>query len=323
MDRVILALVVVVGVPLATVAYVAVIEWALKFLPYKTRGKLRPWLWLAPGLLLLAFYLVYPTVNTIYLSFLDARSENWVGLDNFRFAFTDSNMVSAFKNNLLWLIFFTAATVGLGLIVAVLTDRVRYETAVKALVFLPMAISAVAAGVIWKLMYEWDPPGTAQTGTVNAALGVVPGFEPQAWLVNTDYNNAALIVIGIWLWTGFCTVIFSAGLKGIPEELLEAARVDGANELQIFRHVTLPLMASTIAVVATTMIINVLKVFDIVYLMTNGNYDTEVIANRMYKEMFNFRHFGRASAIAVVLLLLIVPVMVYNIRRFREQEAIR
>lgn len=324
MDRIILGVVVVVGVPLATVAYVALIEWLLKFLSYDARGKLRPWLWLAPAFILLAFYLVYPTVNTIYLSFFDARSESFVGLDNFEFAFTNSDMLDAFKNNLLWLIFFTACTVGFGLIIAVLTDRVRYETAVKALVFLPMAISAVAAGVIWKLMYEWEPAARAQTGTVNAALdAVVPGFEPQAWLVNTDVNNAALIVIGIWLWTGFCTVILSAGLKGIPEELLEAARVDGANEFQIFRHVTLPLMASTIAVVATTMIINVLKVFDIVYVMTNGNFDTEVIANRMYKEMFNFRHFGRASAIAVVLLLLIVPVMIYNIRRFREQEALR
>jgi len=151
----------------------------------------------------------------------------------------------------------------------------------------------------------------------------VPGFEPQAWLFNRTTNNPALIVIGIWMWTGFAMVILSAGIKGIPEELVEAARVDGANEWQILRHITIPMLRSTIAVVTTTMIINVLKIFDIVYVMTNGNLDTEVIANRMYKEMFNFRHFGRASAIAVVLLLAIVPVMAFNIRRFQEQEALR
>lgn len=212
----------------------------------------------------------------------------------------------------------------MGLILAVLTDRVRYETIVKGIIFLPMAISYVAAGVIWKLMYQFQPAGEAQNGTVNAILtSIIPGFEPKAWLFNTTFNNAALIIIGIWIWTGFCMVVLSGSLKGISEELLDAARVDGASEWQIFWYVILPLMKSTIAVVTTTMIINVLKIFDIVYVMTNGNLDTEVIANRMYKEMFNYRHFGRASAIAVILLLATIPVMLANIRRFQQQEEIR
>ena len=148
-------------------------------------------------------------------------------------------------------------------------------------------------------------------------------FEPKAWLFDTSFNNPALIIIGIWIWTGFCMVVLSAALKGIPEELMEAARVDGANEWQVFWNIILPLMMSTVAVVATTMVINVLKIFDIVYVMTNGLLNTEVVANRMYKEMFNYRHFGRASALAIVLLLATIPVMIINIRRFRRQEEIR
>jgi alpha-glucoside transport system permease protein len=324
MGRLLTALVVIAGVPAATVAYVAVVEWSLARLSFKARPKLRPWLWLAPALLLLTFYLVYPTLNTIYLSTLNADSTEFVGLANYVVAFTSPVMVESFRNNIVWLVFFTACTVTLGLLIAVLTDRVRYESVVKALVFLPMAISFVAAGVIWKLMYDFQPAGEPQTGTVNAVLAAtVPGFEPQAWLFNRGTNNLALIVIGIWMWTGFCTVILSAGLKSIPDEILEAARADGANEWQVFRRITLPMMRSTIAVVMTMMIINVLKVFDIVYVMTNGNLGTEVIANRMYKEMFNYRHFGRASAIAVILFCAIVPVMIYNVRRFREQEALR
>lgn len=324
MNRLVMALIVVVGVPAATVAYVAAVEWLMKRTPYLRATKIRPWLWVAPALLLLTFYLIYPALNTIRISFMNADSTEYVGFQNFNFAFTDPAMLDAFKNNFLWLIFFTGGTVIMGLILAVLTDRVRYETIVKGIIFLPMAISYVAAGVIWKLMYQFQPPGQPQNGTINAFLtAVIPGFEPKAWLFNTTFNNAALIIIGIWIWTGFCMVVLSGSLKGIPEELLDAARVDGASEWQIFWQVILPLMKSTIAVVTTTMIINVLKIFDIVYVMTNGNLDTEVIANRMYKEMFNYRHFGRASAIAVILLLATIPVMLMNIRRFQQQEEIR
>jgi len=287
------------------------------------KANIWPWIYIAPALLILMFFLVYPIINTFYLSFLDKGSESFAGLSNYIFALTKKPMLIAFRNNLLWLIIFTVFTVSLGLIFAVLFDRVRYESVVKSIIFLPMAISFVGAGVIWKFVYAYRPVGTPQIGFLNAVLSKFPNFEPIGWLVNRITNNFALIFVGIWIWVGFCMVILSAAYKGIPKELLEAARIDGANELQVFRSIIIPMMKPTIAVVATTMVINVLKVFDIVYVMTNGQFDTEVIANRMYKEMFQFHNFGRASAIAVILLLVIIPVMIVNVRRFREQEALR
>jgi alpha-glucoside transport system permease protein len=290
--------------------------------PYKTSRRLRPWLWLGPALLLLTFYLIYPTINTAYLSLFNSNSSQYVGLANYKFVFTDQGMLDALKNNALWLVFLTALTVTFGLLMAVVFDRVSYEAAAKALVFLPMAVSFVAAGVIWKLMYDYQPPGQPQTGTLNAIVTAFGG-QPIPWLVDRTTNNPALIWVGVWVWTGFALVILSAGLKGIPVEILEAARVDGASEWQILFRITIPMMSSTIAVVATTMVIYALKAFDVIYVLTSGNFGTDVIANRMYKEMFNFNHFGRASAIAVVLLLAIVPVMLININRFRQQEATR
>jgi alpha-glucoside transport system permease protein len=323
-DRLALAGIVVVGVPIALVGYIAVVELLLRSVPPRRQGPLRPWLWLIPALAFLVVFLVYPVFNTAYLSLLGPSSERFVGLANFAYVFTDPTMLMALRNNLIWLVFFTLLTVLLGLLIAILSDRVSYESAAKAVIFLPMAISFVAAGVIWRFMYDFRPPGAPQTGTVNAVLTtLVPGFEPQAWLINQPWNNLALIVAAVWVWTGFCMVILSAGLKGISAEVLEAARVDGANEWQVFRRVIFPMLGSTLAVVTTTMLITALKAFDIVYVMTNGNFETEVIANRMYKELFNVRDFGRASAIAVVLLVAIVPVMLFNLRRFREQEAMR
>lgn len=286
----------------------------------KKKVNIWPWVYMAPALLMLGFFLVYPIINTLYLSFLDAKSEFFVGLSNYIFAFTSKSMLIAFRNNLLWLIFFTVFAVSLGLIFAVIFDRVRYEAVVKSIIFLPMAISFVGAGVIWKFVYAYRPAGTPQIGVLNAFLSNFPNFEPIGWLVNKQTNNFALIFVGIWIWVGFCMVILSAAYKGIPKELMEAARVDGAGEMQVFWRITIPMMKPTIAVVTTTMVINVLKVFDIVYVMTNGQFDTEVIANRMYKEMFQFHNFGRASAIAVILLLVIIPVMIINIRRTRRQE---
>ncbi len=307
----------VIGVPLVLCGYLFLVERVLKAMGTRARARLRPWLWLLPAFVLLCVFLIYPVINTAILSFKNAVSTKWVGLANYLYIFTDPSMLGVLKNNLLWLVVFTAGTVGMGLLIAVLSDRVRYEKAAKAAVFIPAAISFVAAGVIWKLMYQYQPQGVAQTGTVNAIFtALFPRFQPQAWLVNQSENNWALIAVGIWMWTGFSMVILSAGLKGIPESLLEAARMDGAGELQIFRKITIPLLMPTITVVTTTLVINVLKIFDVIYVMTNGNLGTDVIANRMYKEMFNYQNFGRASAIAMVLLLAIIPVMVINIRQF-------
>jgi alpha-glucoside transport system permease protein len=312
----------VLGVPLLLVGYITLSERLLGSAAHKRSSSVRAIFWIAPAVVLLVVFLVYPIITTIILSLKDAASRGYVGLANYKYIFTDRNMLLVLRNNLLWLVLFTLVTLTFGLLIALLADRVKYEAVAKSIVFLPMAISFVAAGIIWKFMYDFQPAGAPQIGTVNAVFSaVIPGYQPQAWLFNTATNNIALIVVGIWMWTGFAMVILSAGIKGIPTDVLEAARIDGANEFQIFRFVTMPLLAPTITVVATTLIIDVLKIFDIVYVMTNGNLNTEVIANRMYKEMFNYHNYGRASAIAVILLVAIIPVMIMNIKRFRQGGA--
>jgi alpha-glucoside transport system permease protein len=323
-DRLLPTIVAVVGVPAVLIGYLWLVELALRRLAYRWQARLRPWLWLLPALALVCVFLVYPMLRTVQLSFMSADSSAFVGWDNYRYLVEDRGVRIALRNNALWLVFFTAITVGFGLVLAVLTDGVRYEAVAKSVIFLPMAISFVAAGVIWKFMYDYRPPGLPQTGTVNALLdAIIPGFSPQPWLINPPENNLALIVAAAWAWTGFSMVVLSAALKGIPTEVLEAARVDGANDWQIFWRVILPMLSPTLAVVATTMVITSLKVFEITYVMTNGNFETDVLALRMYREMFNVRHFGHASAVAVLLLLAIVPVMLINLRRFRAQEALR
>ncbi len=288
------------------------------------RSKQNENLWAAlligPALLVLLLILIYPTIRTVIISFLDQELESFVGFKNYIYSFTNRSMLISFRNNLMWLIIFTAVTVGLGLVLAVLSDRIKYEKIAKSIIFMPMAVSFVGAGVIWKFVYTYRPPGAEQIGLLNKIM-VMFGGQPKGWLLESPWtNNLSLIFVGIWIWTGFCMVMLSAAYKGIPQDLLDAARVDGANEWQIFWHVILPWMKSSIAVVATTMVVNVLKIFDIVYVMTNGNYDTEVIANRMFKEMFQYRNFGRASAIAVILFLCVIPVIVININRMRGEE---
>ncbi|MFO8034811.1 MAG: sugar ABC transporter permease [Candidatus Bipolaricaulota bacterium] len=282
----------------------------------------RAWLYVGPAVGVLMFFLVYPSVMTITHSFQGARGEDWIGLTNYIYAFTNPTMVTALRNNALWVVFFTLLAVGLGLIIAVLVDRVRYERVAKSVIFLPMAISMVGASVIWKFIYAYRPAGAPQIGLLNAVV-TSAGGEPQAWLIPEPWNTFAIIAVGVWIWTGFCMVVLSAALKNIPQQLLEAARIDGATEWQIFWKITLRLLGPTVAVVATTMVVFVLKIFDFVYVMTNGNFNTEVVANRMYKEMFLFGNTGRASALAVVLFILVIPMMVINIRRFRRQREMR
>src|SRR5215813_7940097 len=216
-------------------------------MPIWKRGTFVAWLWIGPALLFVLIFLVYPVLNTIWLSVQNADSSQFVALDNYRAILTNNTMLLVLRNNLLWLVLGTAATVAFGLIIAVLVDRVPFESVAKAAIFIPMAISFVGAGVIWKFVYDYDP----RRGLLNAALTHVGG-QPQAWTINQPGNNFALIAVYIWMWTGFCMVILSAALKGIPAELLEAARVDGATELQIFFRIIVPLISPTIAVVATT-----------------------------------------------------------------------
>lgn len=288
-------------------------------------------LFLAPTLVLLAIFLVYPTIYTFFLSFNRGRQGNftqWVGLDNYIQLFTkDPNFLDlrhfppsgALFNNVLWLIFYTSIVIFLGLVIAVMASRVRYESLIKAVVFLPQAIAATALAVIFTFVFNPDPT----LGVLNAILGIV-NIGPISWLGDPGFVNASLIAVGIWGSVGFATVILSAAIKSISSEVLEAARVDGANEWQVFRRIILPLLMPTIFVVGTTIVITALKSFDIVFTVTNGNFGTDVIAREMWQQMFTPPgNFGRASAVAIVLLLAIIPFMAVNVRRFREQEAIR
>lgn len=319
-DNISTALVVLIGVPAATVLYVVAAERAMAArLSDAARRKVRPWVWLAPALAFLGVYLIYPTIQTIILSLKDRRSRNFVGLDNFSSLLSSSDFLIVLRNTLLWVVVFSGVVVILGLILAVLTDRVPYEVSVKSLIFVPLALSFVAAGVIWTFMYDFDQ----SIGTVNAVWTSTTGREPMSLLTEQPRNTFMLIIVGIWMWVGFALVILSAAVKGIPRDLLEAARIDGANELQVFFRIILPLLMPTVAVVGTTLVITALKTFDIVFVMTAGNFDTGVIANEFYLQRFIRNDAGSASAVAVILLLAIIPVMLINIRRFRAQEAIR
>lgn len=295
------------------------------------QGRIVPWLYLLPSLLVLLVFVVYPTVNTFSLSLRDRSGDApavaecrdgapcWGAFENYRYALTNPEMVQALGNNALWLLVMVPATVGIGLAVAILADRVRYESLVKSLIFIPMAISFVGAGVIWRFMYAFQSGGE-QIGVLNAALAAL-GLDPVPWLSTAGVNNLALMMVGVWLWAGFCMTILSAAIKGMPAEVLEAAEVDGATGWQVFWHITVPMILPTITVVFTTMIIIVLKIFDVVFVMTGGNFGTEVIANRMFKLIVT--HTGRSTAIAVLLLVLTIPVMIINVYRFRKQEEMR
>jgi alpha-glucoside transport system permease protein len=279
-------------------------------------------LFLAPALLLLAVFMLYPVVSTIILSF-EPGLNNYVRLLTADPKFLDLGTFppkGALFNNLLWVIFYTGGCIIVGLLVAVMATRVRYEAQIKAIVFIPQAIAAVALGVIWRFVYFSD----ADTGALNATIGIV-GIDPVSWLGSQAWVNTALIVAGIWGSVGFVTVILSAALKGISTEILEAARVDGASEGQIFRGIIVPMLSLPISVVAVTLIINVIKLFDLVYVMTQGGpaNSSRVIAFSMYQEAIPARNFDYGAAIAVIMLIILIPVMIYNVRRFTAERVIQ
>ncbi len=249
--------------------------------------------------------------------------DDFVGLANYVQIFTDRLLREAFRNNLMWIIFGATLSVLFGLLIAVLADRTRWERVAKSMIFLPMAISFVGAGVIWNFIYEVRPLDLPQIGLLNAIV-VGLGGTPKpwtAWTAISPWNNLFLIVIVIWLQVGFAMVLFSAALKGIPGELLEAGRVDGANEIQIFFSIMIPYIMGTIITVTTTIVIFTLKIFDVVWVMTGGQFGTEVIATQFYRQSFVARNSGFGSAIAFILLIAVIPVMIYNLRQFRDQEA--
>jgi alpha-glucoside transport system permease protein len=321
---------VVVGVAIAVgVGGVFFLYWAMNravdWLPARYREGVRPYVFVGPCLVILAVFLIYPVINTILLSLRDAQGEGFVGLDNFRFVFTDEDMLRAIRNTLGWVILVPLVAVSIGLAFATLADRLRRGEAVaKSLIFLPLAISLVGASITWRLIYSFRPEGFGSNiGLLNGImLGL--GQEPVPWLQQKPWNNLLLMVIMVWMQTGFAMVVLSAAIKAIPDELVEAARIDGASEWQVFRKIIVPSILPTIVVVTTYMVINALKVFDIVFVSGNAESDgTVVIAERMIRWFFISANDGRGAAIAVVLFAAIIPVMVWNVRRFREQEAIR
>lgn len=278
------------------------------------RQRLLPWVFVGPALMLLAVFLVFPTVSTIGTSL----TEGGGAAENFGFVFSDGDMLIALRNNVIWLVLATGGSVAIGLVIATLVDRVKREALAKTFIFLPLAISMVGAAVIWRFVYAWAPAGQPQIGAANAAWTAL-GNDPVAWLQVPTLNTFALILVMVWLQTGFAMVVLSAAIKGLPSEVIEAARIDGARESQIFFRVVVPMIRGSIITVATTVAIAVLKVFDIVFVTTGGRFETEVVANRMFTEFFRFRNFGHAAALAVVLFIAVVPIMVINVRNLRRQ----
>ena len=303
--------------------------WAMNelvdLLPARAREHVRPYVFIGPAVGLLAVFLVYPVLTTFWLSLRDARGQGYVGLDNYGFVFSDTSMRRALRNTAGWTVVVPLVAVVVGLGFATLADRLRHgESLAKSLIFLPMAISFVGAAVTFRLIYSYRPEGYGTNIGLLNGIWQAAGNEPQPWLSKQPVNNVLLMLIMVWMQTGFAMVVLSAAIKAIPAELIEAARIDGATELQVFRYITVPTILPTIVVVTTYMVINALKVFDIVFVMGNAESNgTEVVAERMIAWYFIRDHDGRAAAIAVVLFLAVVPVMVWNVRKFRQQEALR
>jgi alpha-glucoside transport system permease protein len=296
-----------------------VANWLVNKLPKKWAKLLQPFVFVGPAVVIMGWFLAIPVLRTLISSFRNALGNDWAGLSNYIFAFTDTRMLETFRNNLLWLVLGTSFSVGLGLIIAVLADRTKLEVLYKSIIFAPMAISFVGAGVIWKFIYTYKGEGFGiqEIGLLNA---IVLGFggQSQPWLAMPPWNNLFLIIIMVWLQTGYAMVVLSSAIKGVPAELLEAARIDGANEVKAFFNVTVPYIKGTLITVLVTVVIFSLKTFDVVRVMTGGNNGTNVIANEFYLQSFTYNHTGRASAIAIVLLIAVLPFIINNLREFNK-----
>jgi alpha-glucoside transport system permease protein len=296
-------------------------NWIAESLPDKWTRRIQPFIFVGPAVAILFWYLAFPAVRTFWLSLNNRNSTEFVGVQNYLAVFKDPNMRIAFANNALWILIGATLTVLLGLVVAVLADRSKYERTAKVIVFLPMAISMVGAAIIWQFMYIYRDINVPQIGLLNAMV-VAMGGTPKAWLqLNWPTNNLYLIIIVVWLQAGYAMTLFSAAIKGIPADLMEAGRVDGANEWQVFTKIMLPSIRGTLITVSTTVVIFTLKIFDVVIVMTGGQYRTQVIATEFYNQYFAYRNFGYGSAIAIVLMITVLPVMYYNLRGFRDREA--
>jgi len=288
----------------------------------KRRKRTEVWFalgFILPAMLLLMIGLIFPAIRTIGLSFRDRRGEEGVGLANYEWIFSQPEIVDVVTNTLIWVVLVPLIATSIGLIYAVLVDRARGEAFAKALIFMPMAISFVGASIIWKFVYAYRSEEQEQIGLLNQIV-VWLGGTPQQWLLNAPLNTLLLIVVLIWIQAGFAMVILSAAIKAIPDDIVEAARLDGVNSWQMFWRVTMPSIRPAVIVVVVTISIGTLKVFDIVRTMTNGNFNTNVIANEMYNQAFRYGESGQGSALAVLLFILVIPIVIYQIRNLRQRQ---
>ena len=312
---------------LAILIFLAVVG-VLLFIASRLKGKRSDrWValtFLAPTALLVTVGLVYPGLKTIYQSFMGRSGTEFVGLQNYSTIFTDSGQLIVLRNTVLWVLITPFVATAIGLLYAILIDRAKFESFAKALIFLPMAISFVGASIIWKFVYEFRPDqeGVNQIGLLNQII-VLLGFSPRQWLLETPWNTIFLIIVMIWIQAGFAMTVLSAAIKAIPEDIIEAARLDGVGRLGMFRYVTLPSIRPAVVVVLTTIGIATLKVFDIVRTMTGGQFQTSVVANEFYSQSFRSANQGLGAALAVLLFILVVPIVAYNVKQLRASEATR
>tara|TARA_B100001123_G_scaffold178698_1_gene204770 strand:+ start:1994 stop:2977 length:984 start_codon:yes stop_codon:yes gene_type:complete len=289
---------------------------------FSYENPIRVTIFIAPAFFVLCVFIIYPVFETVRLSFYDKFGREFISFDNYIWAIKDPNFRRCILNNLGWLLIVPTVSTFFGLVIANLTDRIWWGTIAKSIIFMPMAISFVGAGVIWKFIYDYKGPGDQQIGLLNAIV-VSLGMEPQAWLTISIWNNLFLMAIMIWIQTGLALVIFSAALRSLPKETLEAARIDGASEFKIFWTIIIPFLEQTILVIWTIITILVLKVFDIIYAMTNGEWQTEVLANLMYDWMFRGGgDSGRGSVLAFCIMIGVIPILVWNLYRHRQEQKI-
>ncbi len=273
-----------------------------------------------PAVVLIAVGLLYPAVTTVYQSFFDRTGDAAVGFDNYKTIFTDANQLTVLRNTAAWVILVPILSTLIGLVYAVLIDRSRFEKVAKALIFLPMAISLVGASIIWKFVYDYKDTGETQIGIANAIIKGL-GLDTYKFLLNDPWNTVFLIIVMIWVQAGFAMTILSASIKAIPDDIIEAARLDGVGGMKMFRYITVPSIRPSLIVVVTTISITTLKAFDIVRTMTGGNFDTSVLAYQFYRESFISNNQGLATAIATLIFVLVMPIVIYNVRQMRKLEA--
>ncbi len=313
------------GEMFAGIAIFLTVLAAIFFIAGRANGKKqRPiaiFVFLGPAVLLLIFGLLGPAIRTFLLSFKGSSSHSWVGIANYKWLFTDESMRIVLRNTVFWILFTPIITTGLGLLLAILLDRMRRESIAKSLIFMPMAISFVGASIVWEFVYKYANTNQPQVGLMSSISRHL-GFEPTNWLLTQPLNTFLLMIIFVWSQTGFAMVILSAAIKNVPADIMEASALDGATGWRLFREVTFPMVRSTFIVVLATMVVATLKLFDIVRAATGGNFGTSVLANEMWSEVFIRYDAGRGSAMAIVLFLLVVPVLAYNIINLRRERSI-